>query len=107
VTVLLAYQRRLSLDAPDLRKLKVGPELLARRCQKPQSPSYRCVWAFGAAASDQHHTMATTHVGQDRLIPLETSQGVAVEQLLEAGMIVYPPIPRALKLTVNAKHPAG
>ena len=44
--------------------------LLARRCQYAQSPSCRCVWAFGAAGSDQDHTMATAHIGQDRLIPL-------------------------------------
>ena len=73
MTVLLAYlryKRRLSRDAPDLAQTKVGPELLGRWCQKPQSPSCRCVWAFGAPGSDQDHTMATAHIAQDRLIPL-------------------------------------
>ena len=73
-TVLLAYlwyKRRPSLDGTLIwRKLKVGPELPARRCQKTQPPSCRRVWAFGAAGSDQDHTMATAHIGQDRLIPL-------------------------------------
>jgi hypothetical protein len=51
--------------------------------------------------------MATTHVGQDRLIPLETSQGVAVEQLLEAGMIVYPLNPKSAQAYRERKAPSG
>ena len=37
---------------------------------------------------------------------IETSQGAAVEQLLEAGMQVYPLNPRVLKPTESARPPA-
>ena len=40
-------------------------------------------------------------------IAIETSRGAAVEQLLEAGMIVYPLNPKSARPTANAKLPVG
>jgi hypothetical protein len=38
---------------------------------------------------------------------IETSQGVAVEQLLEAGMIVYPLNPKSAQAYRDRKAPSG